>query len=320
MRLGFVGGLIDSEPLWVTGTAKKFSEISGKILIELHEEDKWLGKTNMQARAKKRISSEISKFCDAAFGMHIPWDSKKSCRVIDKKFDDRHALSWLRFCRDNEVSFANMHIDWGDGADTETWNDDDAAKNGNLEIAAENLRNIFSFAEANGIKLSLETLPSCLYVERIGREYFSFPAFPADYLKLQKLAGFKFGINPDVSHAGITWNNIRKGILSGVYSSDSEWKGLAMDKFFEKFVRMARPMHQIHVADFLGYRNPSEHAIALSDGLLTDKAITAILKNTDKKAAVVLEIKEDWKDMTEMRSAGYLPKTARSLEKLSGFL
>src|SRR3989338_4609600 len=122
MRLGFVGVLVDSEPKWIVSTARKFSEISGEILIELHEEDKWLGKTGMQARAKKRILNEISKFCDAAFGMHIPWDSEKSCRAIDKKFDDRHALSWLRFCRDNEIGFANMHIDWSDGADIKTWN------------------------------------------------------------------------------------------------------------------------------------------------------------------------------------------------------
>ncbi len=320
MRLGFVAGLIDSEPKWIVSTAKKFSEISDRILVEFHEEDKWLGKTNTQARAKKRVSDEISKFCDVAFGMHIPWDSEKNCRMIDKKFDDRHALSWLRFCRDNEIGFANMHIDWGDGADIETWSGDDAARGAKLEIAAENLKDIFSFVEANGIKLSLETLPSCLYVERINREYFSFPAFPADYLKLQKLTGFDFGINPDVSHAGITWNNIRNGILYGVYDSDREWKGLAMDKFFEKFVRMARPMHQIHIADFLGYRNPSEHAIALGDGLLTDKTIKAISKNTGKKAAVVLEIKEDWATMKEMDKVGYLPETVRSLGKLSGFL
>ncbi|MBI4177095.1 MAG: hypothetical protein HY516_01905 [Candidatus Aenigmarchaeota archaeon] len=319
MKLGFVASLVDAEEGWILNTAKKFSEHTDHVVFELHQEHGWLKKAGLQAKRKKAVSKTLNEFCEPAFGLHIPWEPKKSYRAIDKGFTDKHVISWLRFCADNGIEFANMHIEWGDGVPADEWKNDPAVRSGYVETAADNLENVFSFAESNDIKLSLEIITSCLYVEKYGKEFVHFPAFPADYLKLQKISGFKFGINPDVCHASITWWNMRNGIKAGIYDEDLVWQNMGMEEFLEKMVKASQPMHQIHLADFGGYRSTSEHAIALGTGLLTDNAIKTVLDSIGKKTALILEIKEDWKTKENIRKCGYLPETIRSLEKLSGF-
>ncbi len=320
MKLGFVGSFVDAEQGWLLNTAKKFSGLTGQVVIELHQEHEWLKKTNSQKREKRVVEKELKKFCDPSFGLHIPWEPRKSYRAIDDNFNDKDVMSWLRFCADGGIEFANMHVEWGDGVRAVEWKNDPGIRTKYIDNAAENLKNVFSFAEANNIKLSLEIISSCLFVEKYGEKFVHYPAFPTDYLKLQKISGFDFGINPDICHSGITWWNMQNGIEAGIYEEDNEWKGLSLEKFLEKMVRAARPINQIHFADFGGYKNPSEHAIALGTGLLTDNAIKAVLRNVDKKAAVILEIKEDWKTKKDMKECGYLPETVKSLEKLGGFI
>ncbi len=320
MKLGFVAGLVDTKTEWIINTAKKFLEHTDEIIVEFHEEHDWIKNTRLQSRNKKSAEKKLEEFCDARFGLHVPWEPEKSYRVIDEKFNDRDIISWLRFAADNGIEFANMHIEWGDGVKASGWNNDSSIRDDYIANAAENLKNIFSFAETNGIKLSLETLPSCLFVEKYGAEYAGFPAFPDDYLKLRKISRFDFGINPDVCHASITWHNMQHGIKPGVYASDLKWKKLSLEKFLEKFIKISRPIHQIHVADFLGYNNPSQHAIALGSGMLTDEAIKTVIRNIEKKTALIFEIQEDWTTKRGMAKAGYLPETVKSLQKISGFI
>lgn len=337
MKLGFVAGLVDAETDWVVNTARKFSEhfenhrifkarkpsgflCSDEIVVEFHQEHEWLEKLRLQARNKRAAEKKLREFCQPKFGLHIPWEPKKSYRVIDKKFNDKDLISWLRFCVDNDIEFVNMHVEWDDGVKASEWSDDPAIRDENIEIAAENLKNIFSFVETNGIKLSLETLPSCLFVEKYGAEYAGFPAFPDDYLKLRKISGFDFGINPDVCHASITWHNMQNDVKPGVYADDLGWRKLSLEKFLEKSIKISRPIHQIHVADFLGYNNPSQHAIALGTGMLTDEAIKTVLKSVERKTALILEIKEDWETEEWIKKSGFLPETIKSLEKLSTFI
>ncbi len=316
MRLSFVGNLINSELSWLTNTAKKFADVTGDVSVEFHQKHEWLRTLRTQSEKIKLLRNGLSEFCEPVFGLHIPWSPKKNYRVVDKKFDDSSVLAWLKFCADNNIGLVNMHLEWGDGIDKSDWVDDENDRAEKTETASENLKKIISFVESNNIKLSLETLQSCLIDEETKREFVAFPVFPTDYVKLRKLTGFEFGINPDVCHTGTTWHNMRNGVFSGTYKSDNEWFGLNMEDFFEKFIKLSKPNHQIHVADFAGNRHPSQHALPLGDGLLTEKAMKAILKNTDKKTVIVLEIKEDWKTMDGMRSAGYLPYTVKSLEWL----
>ncbi|MFH0889911.1 MAG: TIM barrel protein [Candidatus Aenigmatarchaeota archaeon] len=320
MRLSFVGNLVDSELSWLTNTAKKFADVTNEVSIEFHQKHEWLRTLRAQSEKIKLLRSELPEFCEPSFGLHIPWEPKKYYRVLDEGFDDKTVLAWLKFCAENNIELVNMHLEWGDGIGKLDWRDDENKRDKQIKTAADNLKNIISFVEANNIKLSIETLPSFLYDDVSGRGFVDFPAFPTDYLKLRKLIGFEFGINPDVSHTGITWYNIRNNILDGIYKSDSEWFGLTMEGFFEKFIKMSKPSYQIHVADFAGNRNPSQHAMTLGEGFLTDKTIKTIIKSIDKKTVVVLEIKEDWKTMEKMRLAGYLPNTMKSLEKLKEFL
>ncbi len=320
MKLGFVGSFVDAEMEWLLNTAKKFSEHTDSIVIELHQAHGWLKKLDSQEKEKMTAEKELKKFCDPSFGLHIPWEPRKSYRVIDDKFNDKDVMSWLRFCADTGIEFVNMHVEWGDGVRAAEWKNDPVIRTKYIDNAAENLKKVFSFVEANDIKLSLEIITSCLYVEKYGEEFVHYPAFPVDYLRLQKISGFDFGINPDVCHAGITWWNMKNGIKSGIYDEDAEWRNLSLEKFLTRMAWAARPMYQIHMADFRGYKNPSEHASALGTGLLTDTAIKAILENIDKKASVILEIKEDWKTKKDMEKCGYLPETVKSLDKLGGFI
>ena len=320
MKLGFVAGLVDTKTDWIVNTSKKFAEHADQIVVEFHEEHKWLEKLRFQSKNKKSAEEKLKEFCDVSFGLHTPWEPKKNYRIIEKDFSDKDVISWLRFCADNGIEFVNMHIEWGDGVRGMKWKNDPAIRNEYIENAAENLKNIFSFVEANDIKLSLEIITSCLYVEKYSEEFVHFPVFPEDYLKLQKISGFKFGINPDVCHAGITWWNMQNGVKPGIYDADWGWKNLSLENFLEKFIRECRPIHQMHIADFLGNKNPSEHAVALGTGLLTDEAIKSVMKNVEKKTALILEIQEDWKTKNEIKKYGYLPETVGSLDKLSGFI
>ncbi|MBI3413125.1 MAG: TIM barrel protein [Candidatus Aenigmarchaeota archaeon] len=319
MRLGFVAGLVDTETSWIANTAKKFAELTDRIIIEFHQEHNWLKKLNFQSRKKRLAEERLKEFCDAAFGLHLPWEPKKNYRAVEKNFSDEDIISWLRFCADNEIEFFNMHIEWGDGVSGKEWKDDPSTRDAYVENAAENLKNVFSFAESNGIKLSLETLPSCLFVEDRGEHLVSFPAFPEDYLELRKISGFNFGINPDVCHAAVTWWNMQNGVGYGIYGSDLPWKGLSLEKFLGKSILESRPVKQIHMADFKGNKSPSEHAVTLGGGLLTSEAISAVLKNIEKKTALIPEIQEDWRTRKAIKNCGYLPETVRSLDKLTGF-
>ncbi|MBI4167332.1 MAG: TIM barrel protein [Candidatus Aenigmarchaeota archaeon] len=317
MKLGFVAGLVDTKTGWIINTAKKFSECTDEIVVEFHQEHKWLKNLKLQSRNKKLAEKKLEEFCDASFGIHTPWEPEKNYRVINKKFGDRDIISWLRFAVDNGIEFVNMHIEWGDGVRARKWINDPALRNGYIRNAAENLKNIFSFAESNNIKLSLETLPSCLYVEKYGEYLVSFPAFPEDYLRLREISGFNFGINPDVCHAAVTWWNMQNNVKYGIYESDRKWKKMSLENFVGKFIRKSKPVHQIHLADFRGNKSPSEHAIALGDGMLTGGAIKSVLENIEKKTALILEIQEDWTTKRGMAKADCLPESVRSLEKLS---
>ncbi len=320
MKLGFVAGLVDTKTEWLTNTAKKFSEHTDEIVVEFHQEHAWLKNLRSQARNKKSAGKKLEEFCDVSFGLHTPWEPENNYRVINEKFNDRDIISWLRFAAENGIEFANMHIEWGDGVRANKWVNDPAPRNGYIRNAAENLENIFSFAEANNIKLSLETLPSCLFVEKRGEYLVNFPAFPEDYLRLREISGFNFGINPDVCHAAVTWWNMQNNIEYGIYENDRGWEKLGLARFLEKFIRKSKPTHQIHLADFRGNNSPSEHAVSLGNGMLTDGAIKAVLKNVEKKTALILEIREDWATRRGMGKLGYLPKTVESLQKLSSFI
>lgn len=320
MKLGFVAGLVDAETGWVVNTAKIFSGHADQTVVELHQKHEWLNKLGTQARRKKNLELKLQDFCNVGFGLHVPWEPRKSYRAIGRNFSDKDVISWLRFCAENGIEFANMHIEWGDGVRGTEWKNDPEIRNEYIENAAENLKNVFSLAEAGDIKLSLEIIASCLYVEKFGEEFVHFPAFPEDYLRLQKASGFRFGINPDICHAAITWWDMQKGIKLGVYDADLKWQNLSLENFLGKFVGKCRPMHQIHIADFGGNKSPSEHAIALGSGLLTDSAIRAVLKNTGKKTALILEIQEDWRTRGGIKKYGYLPETIESLERLSAFI
>ena len=320
MRLSFVGSLVECKEEWTVNTVKKFAEYSNEVSVEFHQEHPWLKMLGAQSRTKKNLENKLKKSFDINFSTHTPWDPKKSYRIMDTNFNDRDILKWLSFCANNNIEFVNMHIESGGGIKKSEWKCTGGERNTYLETSAENLKNIISFVETNNIKLSLEILASCLFEEKFGEERVHSPAFPIDYLKLQKLAGFKFGINPDISHIGITWHNLQNNISLGIYDNDDEWKNLSLDKFMAKFVGMCRPMHQIHVADFAGYRNPSEHAITIGTGLLTDNTLRTIIENIDKKAILVLEIREDWKTQDAISKSGYLPRTVESLERFAPLL
>lgn len=228
-------------------------------------------------------------------------------------------IEWIRFAANIGATTINLHMANDEGADVGAWKKiKERGKNHYLDIVGKNLQSVIAECEKCDVKLMLEALMTNHFMEKTGEyKIFYVGNFPEDFDYVRKNFGYDFATTPDVCHLVMDWLNIEKKAFDGFYPEDEAWKNYkSLPEFLSAWLRKVRVMREIHISDCGGLRHPSQHGIALGEGLLGDDGLKAVLESIPKNATRILEIREAWDKPEEIDKLGYLPKTTKSLQKL----
>lgn len=319
-RIGFVGNFYLDKVRWLSGTGEKILETNNGLAFEMNQRHEDINTLGAQKKMKKEFEKRLRVFTtDIAYSLHMPWEPSKRYDLLAPNADVSSIIEWVRFAANIGTTTINLHMANDEGTTIEGWEKiKERGKNYYLDTVGNNLQSIVAECEKHGIKLTMEALITNHFVENAGRyKIFYAGNFPEDFDYVRKNFGYDFATTPDVCHLVMDWLNIEKKTFDGFYPEDEAWKNCkSLPEFLSAWLNKARPMHEIHISDCSGLRHPSDHGIALGEGLLGDDGLRAVLDNVPKTAVRILELREDWDKPEEMDALGCLPKTVKSLERL----